>query len=127
MVKKMKRSPQYSWFVNNLMYITNKETPIEGFDVLLQLNEENLSSSLITQDVLILTGRNDHLVPFKMHGLQVRALTNANSVTERVFTAKDNAQNHCQIGNTGLALEAMSNWIEVMLLEEGESHAKRQT
>jgi alpha-beta hydrolase superfamily lysophospholipase len=114
-VKKMKKDPQYSWFVNNLMYITNKETPIEGFDVLLQLNEENLSSGLITQDVLILTGRNDHLVPFKMHGLQVKALTNASSVTERVFTAKDKAQNHCQVGNMDLALQEMSNWIETRL------------
>jgi pimeloyl-ACP methyl ester carboxylesterase len=114
-VKKMKKDPQYSWFVNNLMYITNKEIPIEGFDVLLQLNEENLSSGLITQDVLILTGRNDHLVPFKMHGLQVKALTSASSVTERVFTAKDNAQNHCQVGNMGLALQEMSNWIETRL------------
>ncbi len=112
MVRKMKKDLQYSWFVNNLMYMTDQHTPIEGLDVLLQLNEKNLSSSLITQDVLLLTGRHDHLVPFKMHQLQVKALTNARSVTERVFTAEDHAQNHCQIGNTGLALEEMSNWIE---------------
>jgi pimeloyl-ACP methyl ester carboxylesterase len=34
MVNKMKKNLMYSWFVNNLMYITNKEVPIEGFDVL---------------------------------------------------------------------------------------------
>ena len=112
MVKKMKKNLMYSWFVNNLMYITNKEVPIEGFDVLLQLNEENLHSDLVKQDVLILTGRNDHLVPFKMHNLQIKALTNAKSVTERVFTKEENAQNHCQIGNIGLALDVMVKWIE---------------
>jgi hypothetical protein len=112
MVKKMKKNLMYSWFVNNLMYITNKEVPIEGFDVLLQLNEENLHSDLVKQDVLILTGRNDHLVPFKMHNLQIKALTNAKSVTERVFTKEENAQNHCQIGNIGFALEVMVKWIE---------------
>jgi len=112
MIKKMKKNLMYSWFVNNLMYITNKEVPIEGFDVLLQLNEENLHSDLVKQDVLILTGRNDHLVPFKMHNLQIKALTNAKSVTERVFTKEENAQNHCQMGNLGLALDVMIKWIE---------------
>ena len=111
MVKKMKKNLQYSWFVNNLMYITNKEVPIEGFDDLLQLNEENLHSDLVKQDVLVLTGRKDHMIPFKMHNMQVKALTNAKSVTAKVFTKEKHAQNHCQIGNIGLALNVMVKWI----------------
>ncbi len=111
MVKKMKKDLEYSWFVNNLIYITNKDMPIEGFDVLLQLNEENLHSDSVKQDVLILTGRKDHMVPFKMHNLQIKALTNARSVTGRIFTKEEHAQNHCQIGNIGLALDAMVKWI----------------
>jgi len=73
----------------------------------LQINEENLHSDLVKQDVLILTGRKDHLVPFKMHNLQVKALTHAKSVDARVFTKEENAQNHCQVGNVGLAIETM--------------------
>ncbi len=69
----MKKKQMYSWFVNNLMYITNKEVPIEGFDVLLRLNEENLHSDLVKQDVLGLTGRKDHMIPFKMHDMQANA------------------------------------------------------
>jgi len=111
MVKKMKKNLEYSWFVNNLMYITNREVPIEAFDVLMQFNEENLHSDLVRQDVLILTGREDHLIPFKMHDMQVKALTNARSITARVFTKEEQAQNHCQIGNIGLALDVMSEWI----------------
>ena len=111
MVKKMKKNLQYSWFVNNLMYITNKEVPIEAFDVLMQFNEENLHSDLVRQDVLILTGREDHLIPFKMHDMQLKALTNARSLTGRVFTKEENAQNHCQIGNIGLTLDVMVKWI----------------
>ena len=112
MKKNMKKKPEYSWFVNNLMYITNKEVPIEAFDVLMQFNEENLHSDLVRQDVLILTGREDHLVPFKMHDMQVKALTNARSLTSRVFTKEEQAQNHCQMGNIGLALDVMRKWIE---------------
>lgn len=112
MLKKMKKNLMYEWFCNNLMYITDKKVPIEAFDVLLQLSAENLHSDLVKQDVLILTGRKDHLVPFKMHNLQVKALTNAKSVTTRVFTKEENAHNHCQIGNIGLKLDVAIKWIE---------------
>ena len=115
MKKKMKKNPMYSWFSSHLMYINDKEVPIEAFDVLLQLNEENLHSDLVKQDVLILTGRKDHMVPFKMHKIQVKALTNAKSVTERVFTEETSAHNHCQVGNIGLALDTMIEWIEEKL------------
>ena len=112
MKRNMKKKLEYSWFVNNLMYMTKKDVPIEAFDVLMQFNEENLHSDFVKQDVLILTGREDHLVPFKMHDMQVKALTNARSVTSRVFTKEDQAQNHCQMGNLGLALDVMTKWIE---------------
>ena len=112
LLKKMDKNLYYSWFVNHLMDVTNRETPVEAFDILMTFNEENLHSALVKQDVLILTGRNDHMVPFKMHQKQVEALTNARSVTERIFTRDECAQNHCQIGNIGLALQTMSDWME---------------
>jgi len=112
MLKNMKKKLEYSWFVNNLMYITNKEVPIEAFDVLMQFNEKNLHSEMVKQDVLILTGREDHFIPFKMHDMQVKALTNAKSVTGRVFTKEEQAHNHCQVGNTGIALDVMVKWLD---------------
>jgi pimeloyl-ACP methyl ester carboxylesterase len=111
-IKKMKKDLYYSWFMNHLMFVTNKDVPIEALDVLVQFSEENLHSDLIKQDVLILTGRKDHMVPFKMHELQVKALSNARSVTARVFKKEESAHNHCQIGNVGLALNTMLEWIE---------------
>ncbi|KYK33957.1 MAG: hypothetical protein AYK19_12715 [Theionarchaea archaeon DG-70-1] len=101
-----------AWMTANLMYITKKKTPMDAFGFWLQLNEENLHSDMVKQDVLILTGRNDHFIPFKMHDKQVKALTNAKSVTARVFTKEEQAHNHCQIGNIGLALDVMVKWIE---------------
>jgi pimeloyl-ACP methyl ester carboxylesterase len=101
-----------AWMTAQLMYITMKDTPLDAFDVWLQLNEKNLHSELVKQDVLILTGRNDHFIPFKAHDMQIKALTNAKSVTGRVFTKEEQAHNHCQIGNIGLALDVMVNWIE---------------
>ena len=101
-----------AWQSAQLMYITKKKVPMDAFEVWLQMNEENLHSDLVKQDVLILTGRNDHFIPFRAHKMQVKALTNAKSVTARVFTKKEQAQNHCQIGNVGLALDVMVEWME---------------
>ena len=110
-LRKMARDKMHAWSVSNMMHIADKETPVEAMDVVLQLNERTLHSELVKQDVLILTGREDHFIPFKMHDMQVKALTNARSVTGRVFTREEQAQNHCQIGNVGLALDAMVKWI----------------
>ena len=100
-----------AWMTSNLMYMTKTKTPMDAFEVWLQLNEKNLHSELVKQDVLILTGREDHFIPFKMHDMQVKALINAQSVTDKVFTRETNAHNHCQIGNIGLALDVITKWI----------------
>ncbi|MBU1343088.1 MAG: hypothetical protein KKE44_02860 [Proteobacteria bacterium] len=102
-----------AWQSFQMMYITKKEVPLEAFEeMVFNLNEKNLHSKSVKQDVLILTGRNDHFIPFKAHKMQVRALTNAKSVTAKVFKNHTHADNHCQIGNIGLALEVMVNWIK---------------
>ena len=127
---KMKASYQERWGINNLMYITRTRSPMDATDVLLRFNERNLHLDLVKQDVLILTGAEDHLIPLKMHFKQVRALKNARSVTARTFTKEEHGENHCQVGNTrtftkeghgenhcqvgniGLALAVMLRWIE---------------
>lgn len=107
-----KREGMASWVVDHLKYITKKSKPIEALDLYLQLNDKNIHSELVKQDVLILTSRNDHFIPFKMHEMQLKALVNAKSVTGRIFTKEEHAENHCQTGNFKLALETMTDWIE---------------
>jgi len=111
--RKMKKDLYYEWFVNHLMYTTNKKTPVEAFDVLMQFSEKNLHSELVKQDVMILTGKQDHAVPFKMHQMQVDALINAKSVTDKVYTKKTTGEHHCQIGNIKMSLDDMIEWIEL--------------
>jgi pimeloyl-ACP methyl ester carboxylesterase len=111
-IKKMEKDGMHAWSIGNLMYISDKKTPMDAADVAFQMNEKNLHSEWVKQDVLILTGREDHFIPFKMLAKQVKALTNAKSVTSRIFTKQEQAQNHCQIGNIGLALDVMVKWIE---------------
>ena len=100
------------WVVDHLKYITKKNKPLDALEIYSLLNEKNIHSELVKQDVLILTGRKDHFIPFKMHDMQLKALINAKSVTGRIFIKKEQAHNHCQIGNIGLALDTMVKWID---------------
>jgi pimeloyl-ACP methyl ester carboxylesterase len=108
---KMRMRPQEKWGIDNLMYITKTPDPLTASEELLKFNAENLKSGQVTQDVLILTGEQDHFIPLKMHHLQVAALTNAPSITERIFTEAEQGHNHCQVGNMGLALATMAAWM----------------
>jgi len=106
------RENMASWMVDHLKFITKKKQPMDALNLYLQLNEINIHSDLVKQDVLILSGENDHFIPLKMHRMQMNALINARSVTGRIFTKKEHGENHCQIGNFELALRTMCEWIE---------------
>jgi pimeloyl-ACP methyl ester carboxylesterase len=108
---KMRALPQERWGIENLMFITKNESVLAAGMALTEFNHEHQQPERVTQDVLILTGAEDHFVPLKMHALQKRALVNARSITDRIFTAAEQAQNHCQVGNIGLALSVMGEWL----------------
>ena len=110
-MKYMPRSSREYWEITHSMYITKTNTALAALKQMLQLNEENLHSEMIRQDVLVLAGGKDHYIPLKMLNMQVKALVNAKSVTSRIFTKEEHAENHCQIGNIGLLLEVMTEWI----------------
>jgi pimeloyl-ACP methyl ester carboxylesterase len=101
-----------TWMVKHLMYITKKSKPLDALETYLDMNERNIHSELVKQDVLLLLGRNDHFIPFKMLELQKNALVIAKTVTTRIFTSEEHAENHCQTGNIGLSLDVMIKWIE---------------
>ncbi|MEU8718472.1 alpha/beta hydrolase [Streptomyces sp. NPDC048663] len=71
-------------------------------------------SPQITQDVLLMAGTKDHYVPLHMFGDQVLTLSAARSVSARVFTETEQAQNHCQIGNQGLAIKVIFDWLDAV-------------
>jgi pimeloyl-ACP methyl ester carboxylesterase len=97
--------------VNNALFIQGKDKPIDAVHWLLGMNKDHLNSHLIEQDVLLLGGENDAFQPPELMKKQREALINANSVTERIFKKSENADQHCQMGNIGLALETIHNWL----------------
>ena len=100
--------------VRNCLYITNQldSEPTSVVPWFLGMNAAHLHSELVDQDVLITVGANDRFQSPRLARLQAAALTNARSVTSRVFTSAESAQNHCQMGNLGLALSVMGSWLE---------------
>lgn len=105
------QSNMQNWQTSNLAHIT-KRSPLEAFEFSLNLNEENLHCEKVRQNVLYMTGRDDHIIPFKVHAKQVQLLSNAASLTDRVFTRDEHAQNHCQVGNIPLMLDVVCEWLK---------------
>lgn len=99
------------WQTYQLSHIT-KLSPIEAFEYSLGMNALNLGCEKITQNVLYLTGEDDHFVPMKMHDWQVQLLKNCKSLTDKVYSKETHAQNHCLIGNVGLMLHDILLWLD---------------
>ncbi|MFW5880445.1 MAG: hypothetical protein ACOCU9_02315 [Spirochaetota bacterium] len=81
--------------------------PVLAAQWLLEMNKSHVHSELVDQDVLLLAGEKDRFQSRRLYELQRDALVNARSVEGRVFTEAEQAANHCQMGNLGLALEYM--------------------
>ena len=91
--------------------VMGASTPADLFQTYRQYRTDDVSP-LITQDVLLMAGTKDHYIPFPMLADQLLTLTAARSVTARAFTEAEQAQNHCQCGNTGLAIKVILDWLD---------------
>jgi pimeloyl-ACP methyl ester carboxylesterase len=97
--------------VNNALFIQNKTEPFHAVEWMMAMNKEHIMSHLIKQDVLLIAGENDAFQPPILLHKQKEALVNARSVSTRIFTKDEHADQHCQIGNLNIALETMLAWI----------------
>lgn len=110
----MKKSLIFEWGFKQGMHVMGSDSPYDFLHKSLAYNTTEISP-LITQDVLLLAGQDDHYVPIEQLSAQITTLTNVHSLTARMFTAKENAGNHCQLGNMGLAVEVILDWISQMI------------
>ncbi len=106
-----KTVPVVEWGIDAGMHVNGASSPYEFFRKTERFITADVSA-LIKQDVLLLAGSQDHLVPMEHFYNQTKMLTNARSVTARLFMRDEGAQNHCQVGNYGLALKTIVNWLD---------------
>jgi pimeloyl-ACP methyl ester carboxylesterase len=108
--------PVTQWALQQGMHITGAATPYDFFRSATVMNTRKISHR-VRADVLLLAGADDHYVPLKQLGRQAATLVNARSVTTRIFTAAEQASNHCQLGNIGAAARLMNAWLDLTALQ----------
>lgn len=98
------------WGIAQGMAVTRTASPYDFVRACRQFRTAPYSGR-ITQPVLLMAGSEDQYVPRTHLAAQLNTLTAAHSVTARMFTAAEHASDHCQIGNLGLAVQTMLDWL----------------
>ena len=111
--KKAKNSPIIDWGIKHGCYAYEAKDAY-SYAKKLKLYDLAPVADRITQDVLILGANDDHFINYRLVGREIDMLTNVKSLTFRLFTDKENAQNHCNVGNGKLALDTICDWIGEM-------------
>ena len=109
--KLSKKSLMLEWGVAQGMHVMGTGTPYDFLRKCADFNTYKVSP-LVEQDVLLMGGQEDHYIPLHQFFDQGKMLINARSLTMRLFTRKETAHNHCQLGNVGLSVEVIVNWVE---------------
>jgi pimeloyl-ACP methyl ester carboxylesterase len=107
----MTQSLLAEWGIQEGLHVTGCQKPYDLLRVYRQYQTTTISAN-VTQDVLLLAGAEDHYVPVSQFYEQIATLKHARSLTARPFTREEQAQNHCQVGNFGLALRTIIAWID---------------
>lgn len=117
------RNPEMEWALGHGLSVSGAR---DAFEFVLWLKKLDTApfSSRITQDFLLLAGRNDHIVPLHQLFRQAENLTAVRSLTARIYGEAESADAHCQIGNVGLMLDEVVRWLDART-ERSRSTAAR--
>lgn len=109
--KKAKKEPVIDWGIKHGCYAYEAKDAYNYARKLKLYDIESIADK-ITQDVLIVGANQDHFIDYRLIGREINMLTNVKSLTFRLFTDKEDAQNHCNVGNGKIALDEICGWIE---------------
>ncbi len=119
----MTQSLLLKWGIEQGLHVTGCQTPYDSFQTYQKYQTAPISSR-VTQDVLLMAGAQDHYVPAHQFYDQSATLTNVRSLTARLFTSYEQAQNHCQVGNFGLAFRTVIEWVESLQVRDARLQEK---
>src|SRR5262245_4973902 len=100
----------FDWCITQGMHITGTKTPFDFLTAIAQHSQDGILHN-VRQDVLLTEGEQDHLFNVGWLYRTMRELVCARSVTARIFTAREGAGQHCQVGNSALAREELVRWL----------------
>jgi hypothetical protein len=108
--RQMRRDLLTSWGISQGRHVLGVKTPSVYFDAIARYTTAEVAPD-VSADAPLLAGAEDHYVPPHQLGDQLRALTHARSVTARVFTREEYVQNHAQVGDIGLSVRIILDWL----------------
>ena len=114
--KKAKKEPVIDWGLKHGCYAYEAKDAY-GYAEKLKLYDLEPIADKITQDMLIIGASQDHFIDYRLVGREINMLKNVRSLTFRLFTDKEGAQNHCNVGNGEIVLDTICNWIQSMDIE----------
>lgn len=110
MKKKMAAEPIMDWAIRHGMYAYDASDP---FGYIKKLDDYKMTDigPRLTQDMLVLAASEDHFIPKELYSLELDALPNVRSLTYRLFTGKEDAGAHCNVGNPKLVMDTVISWL----------------
>lgn len=114
-------SPTLRAVVDQVLYLLDSDDPADVPEWFLGMNAAHLDSARVRQDVLLMCGEHDAFQPPALTRAQAQALTAARSVTTRMFTEAEQADQHCQMGNLDLACQVLTTWLRHGWMDGAES------
>jgi len=109
--REMAGDPLAEWGIRHGMYVFGVSTPYDYLRAASRYQMLDIAGR-ITQDFLLLDAARDHFVPRGFYSRVIDGLVNVRSLTYRLFTEKEEAENHCNVGNPKLALDTIIAWME---------------
>ncbi|MCH3918670.1 MAG: alpha/beta hydrolase [Spirochaetia bacterium] len=105
-----KKNEMLKWGLGHGLYAYGASSPYQALSKLSRYQMLDIAP-LIDQDVLIIGANQDHFIDYRLVGKEIDALTDVRSLTVRLFTEKEDAGAHCNVGNAKLVMDTMINWI----------------
>ncbi len=105
-------APPIRHLVEHANFISGGKRPLDAIKWLLAMNRDHIHAHKVTQHVLMLAGASDAFQPAFLMERQEQELTAAKSISKRIFSAEEQADQHCQIGNLPLACRVITDWLD---------------
>lgn len=109
--KMMEKSELVKWNLLHGMYAYDAPDPVGYVQKIRQFTLKGIGDK-VTQDMLILAGRSDHMIPPSLFHEEFDLLPNTRSLALQLYTDRDDAGSHCNMGNMKLALDTMIRWMD---------------
>ena len=109
----MQKNELVKWNLLHGMYAYDAPDPVGYVQKVRQFTLKGIGEK-VTQDMLILAGRNDHMILPSLFHEEYDLLSNTRSLALQLYTEQDDAGSHCNMGNMKLALDTMVSWMETI-------------